>query len=38
MAYRDISVWLEDILIALERIKQHTHNINSYSEYVEINL
>lgn len=34
MAYRDISVWLEDVLIAIERIKLHIHNINSYTEYI----
>lgn len=38
MAYRDISVWLEDVLIAIERIKQHNSTINSYSDYIQSHL
>ncbi len=38
MAYRDISVWLEDVLIAIERIKQHNSTINSYSDYIQSQL
>ncbi len=33
MAYRDISVWLEDILISIERIKKHIEGIASYTEF-----
>ncbi len=33
MAYRDVSVWLEDVLIAINRIKLHISPTNSYSEY-----
>ncbi len=33
MAYRDVSVWLEDVLIAINRINLHTENIHSYSDY-----
>ncbi len=38
MAYRDISVWLEDVLMAIERIKQHTVTVNSYSDYIKSQL
>jgi len=38
MAYRDISVWLEDVLMAIERIKKHTITVNSYSEYIKSQL
>lgn len=34
MAYRDISVWLEDILIPIERINKHVEGISSYSEFI----
>jgi uncharacterized protein with HEPN domain len=34
MAYRDVSVWLEDILLAIEKIKKHIAGINSYDEYI----
>jgi uncharacterized protein with HEPN domain len=33
MAYRDVSVWLEDILMAIEKIKDFTKNVHSYTEY-----
>jgi uncharacterized protein with HEPN domain len=33
MAYRDISVWLEDTIIAIERIKLYMKDVSSYSEY-----
>lgn len=33
MAYRDVSVWLEDILKAIENIKQYTAHMQSYSEF-----
>jgi uncharacterized protein with HEPN domain len=33
MAYRNISVWLEDILIALEKIRKYTAGITSFEEY-----
>lgn len=38
MAYRDVSVWLEDVLMAIERIKKHTITVNSYSEYIKSQL
>lgn len=38
MAYRDISVWLEDVLMAIQRIKQHTITVNTYSEYIKSQL
>ena len=38
MAYRDISVWLEDVLMAIQRIKQHTSTVNTYSEYIKSQL
>jgi uncharacterized protein with HEPN domain len=34
MAYRDVSVWLEDILMAIEKIESYTKDIESYSKYV----
>jgi uncharacterized protein with HEPN domain len=34
MAYRDISVWLEDLLMSIERIKKHIGGIVSYSEFI----
>lgn len=34
MAYRDVSVWLEDILLAIEKIRKHIAGINSYNEYI----
>jgi uncharacterized protein with HEPN domain len=34
MAYRDVSVWLEDILMAIEKIESYTKNIESYTKYV----
>ena len=34
MAYRDISVWLEDILMAVERVILYTKDIKSFSGYV----
>ena len=33
MAYRDVSVWLEDILMAIERIQSYTAGVSSYGEY-----
>ena len=33
MAYRDVSVWLEDILMAIARIKSYIAGITSFSEY-----
>lgn len=33
MAYRDVSVWLEDVLIAINRINLHISPTNSYTEY-----
>lgn len=38
MAYRDISVWLEDLLISIERIKKHIEGIVSYSEFIKNQL
>jgi len=38
MAYRDVSVWLEDVLMSIERIKQHISTIKSYSEYIQSQL
>ncbi len=38
MAYRDVSVWLEDVLMAIERIKKHTITVISYSEYIKSQL
>ena len=38
MAYRDISVWLEDVLISIERINLHTSTINSYSQFIQSQL
>ncbi|MDQ6756993.1 MAG: DUF86 domain-containing protein [Bacteroidota bacterium] len=35
MAYRDLSVWLEDVLISIERIKLHISPISSFSEYTQ---
>lgn len=34
MAYRNVSVWLEDILLSIERIKQHTKAITSVSDFI----
>lgn len=34
MAYRDISVWLEDIVMAVEKIRLYTNGILSYSDYI----
>ena len=34
MAYRNVSVWLEDALLSIERIKHHTKDITSVSEFV----
>ena len=33
MAYRDVSVWLEDILMATDRVSLYTKDINSFSSY-----
>lgn len=33
MAYRDISVWLEDVLMAVERVFIYTNNIENFSAY-----
>jgi uncharacterized protein with HEPN domain len=33
MAYRDVSVWLEDIMMAIGRIKQYIRKIKSIDEY-----
>lgn len=33
MAYRDISVWLEDIVMAIEKIKRYITDIKSFDEY-----
>jgi uncharacterized protein with HEPN domain len=38
MAYRDVSVWLEDILISIERIKKHIEGITSYSVFTKNQL
>ena len=38
MAYRDISVWLEDLLISIDRIKKHIAGIVSYSEFIKNQL
>jgi uncharacterized protein with HEPN domain len=38
MAYRDISVWLEDLLISIDRIKKHIAGIVSYSESIKNQL
>jgi len=32
MSYRDISVWLEDIVMAAERVFLYTKDIKSFSE------
>lgn len=34
MKYRNISVWLEDILKAIEEIESFTANIDSYHQFV----
>lgn len=33
MAYRDISVWLEDILMAIGRVNLYTKDLSSFSSY-----
>jgi uncharacterized protein with HEPN domain len=33
MAYRDISVWLEDVLMAIGRVSLYTKDLNSFSSY-----
>lgn len=33
MAYRDVSVWPEDILMATDRVSLYTKDINSFSSY-----
>lgn len=33
MAYRSISVWLEDILIFIDRIKKYVDAVSSFEEY-----
>ena len=38
MAYRNVSVWLEDILIAIERIEHHKRDTISAQEYRENTL
>lgn len=34
MAYRNVSVWLEDILLSMERIKHHIKSITSVSDFI----
>ena len=33
MAYRDVSVWLEDVLMAITRINHYIKDVDSYSGY-----
>jgi uncharacterized protein with HEPN domain len=33
MAYRSISVWLEDVIMAIERIKEYTLPIEGYEQF-----
>jgi len=34
MAYRDVSVWLEDIVMAIEKIKLYSNDITSYADFI----
>ena len=34
MEYRDVSVWLEDILTAIEKIKLYSDHFSSYADFV----
>lgn len=34
MAYRSVSVWLEDIVNAVEKIKNYTQALKDYKEFI----
>lgn len=33
MAFRSIAVWLEDVVMAIERIKEYTLSFEDYQEF-----